>query len=48
MCIRDSSSIERIIANTEKEYEILAIVGTINPDSEAYPFISVSLSLIHI
>lgn len=38
----EDSSIERIIANTEKEYEILAIVGTINPDSGAYPFISVS------
>ena len=38
----EDSSIERIIANTEKEYEILAIVGTINPESGTYPFISVS------
>ena len=38
----EDSSIDRIIANTEKEYEILAIVGTINPDSGTYPFISVS------
>ena len=37
----EDSSIDRIIANTEKEYEILA-VGTINPDSGTYPFISVS------
>ena len=33
----EDSSIDRIIANTEKEYEILAIVGTINPDSGTYP-----------
>lgn len=38
----EDSSIDRIIANTEKEYEILAIVGTINPDTGTYPFISLS------
>lgn len=38
----EDSSIERILAAAEKEYEILAVVGTIHPESGAYPFICAS------
>lgn len=38
----ENMKVENIIFTLEETYEILAIVGTINPQIEKYPFISIS------
>lgn len=38
----EDAEISQIIRRTEDEYEILAIVGTIDPEQNKYPFISAS------
>lgn len=38
----ENSKVENIVHEIEVEYELLAIVGTINPEIKEYPFISIS------
>lgn len=38
----EEATVSQIIKIVEKEYEILAIVGTIDPECDKYPFVSVS------
>lgn len=39
----EAMDVNEIIGKVEEEYEILAIVGTIDPEQEKYPFLSVQM-----